>query len=185
MGLISAHTDVELVELLKAGNEVAFDEIYERYWDKLLFRAKVILDSDEDAEEAVHDIFVILWKKKASIDIRHTFNTYIAAMLRYRCFKILASRRQRNQGCNESDLPEISDNATQNYLDFENLREQLEKAVTGLPEKCQLIFRLSREEGLTDKQIASKLNLSANTVRTQMQRALRKLRTSLDTFFIL
>jgi len=185
MRLFSSYSDEGLVLLLKEGSEGAFDEIYERYWNKLLIRARVILDSGEDAEEAVHDIFVTLWKKKEVIEIRYTFNTYIAAVLRYRCFRILASRKHKNNELRTGNLPEISDNATQHYLDFENLREQLEKAVTELPEKCQLIFRLSREEGLTDKQIAAKLNLSVNTIRTQMQRALRKLRTSLDTFFVL
>lgn len=185
MDLLSSCTDIELMALLKKGNEAAFSEIYERYWDKLFVRACIILNSHEDAEEVVHDIFVMLWKKKETTELRYTFNTYIAAVLKYQCSKRLTDRRREIKELDAKRLPEISDNTTQQYLDFESLREQLEKAVTELPEKCQLIFRLSREQGLSDKQIASQLNVSVNTVRTQMQRALHKLRTSLDAFFLL
>jgi len=79
---------------------------------------------------------------------------------------------------------EMADLSTLQWLDFEALREELEKAVTQLPEKCRLIFRLSREQHLSDKEIAQELHLSVNTVRTQMQRALQKLKTAINTINI-
>ena len=186
MSLLGTYTDLQLLELLKKGDEAAFVEIYERYWNKLYVRAGLLLGNNDEAEEVVHDIFIQLWHKKGDIHIRFTFNTYISAMLRYHCFSLLAKRRKNGTNLNSgSSIIEIADNSTEEYLDFESLRDQIENAVSALPEKCQHIFRLSREEGLTDKEIAAELNLSIHTVRTQMKRALQKLRTSLNGFFIL
>ncbi len=187
MKLYKSHTDTDeyLFSLLKNDEEWAFTELYDRYWQKLLVRAKLLLNSQEDAEEVVHDVFVNLWRKRAKLHIRYTFHTYLSAMLRYNCFKILAKRRHRRiiqmpEG--EQETPDLS---TQEWLDFEELREELESAVSQLPDKCQLIFRLSREQQLSDKEIAQKLDLSVNTVRTQIHRALQKLKTSLGSFFCL
>jgi RNA polymerase sigma-70 factor (family 1) len=185
MALYSSHTDEQLVTLLKDSDERAFDELYERYWKRLLVRANLLLNAHEDAEELIHDIFVDLWVRRDSLDIRHTFHTYIAAALQYGCFRVMANRKRKRMAQVQGDLPETEDFGTQQWLDFEYLRRELETAVSALPEKCQLVFRLSREKGLSDKEIAKELDVSLNTVRTHKQRALYKLKTSLQSFFLL
>lgn len=185
MELYTSHTDENLFLLLKKDDEKAFNELYERYWKKLLVRANLLLHSQEDAEEIVHDIFVNLWRKRATLQILHSFHTYVAAMLQYGCFKILAQRRLPRIKETTDAVLETVDPSTQQWLEFDDLREELETAVSRLPGRCQLIFRLSREQDLSDKEIARKLHLSVHTVRTQMHRALRRLKTSLSTFFCL
>lgn len=181
-----SHTDEILFSFVQNRDERAFTELYDRYWKKLLVRAHLLLNSHEDAEEVVHDIFVNLWKKRATpLRIQNSFHTYIAAMLKYKCFEVLAKRRQKRSKIILGKELEEADNSTQQWLDFEYLQEELEKAVCLLPERCQLIFRLSREQMLTDKEVAERLDLSVNTVRTQMHRALQKLKTSLNSFFLL
>lgn len=185
MPITGLHKDEYLFSLLRNDDEKAFTELYERYWKKLLARANVLLHCQEDAEEVVHDIFVSLWNKRATLHILHTFHTYVVAMLQYSCFKILAKRKRnpiKNIGAIEMRAPDLS---TQQWLDFNDLREELESGVKQLPDKCQLIFRLSREQHLSDKEIAGKLDLSLNTVRTQKHRALQKLKTSFTHFFFL
>lgn len=181
MGLYSDQDDKFLFSLLKNDDEKAFTELYERYWKKLLVSANLLLDSREDAEELVHDIFVTLWTKRGQLQILHSFHTYIAAMVRYGCFRILAGRRRLRTKETAEGL-EMADPSTQQWLEFEDLRGELEKAVGRLPEKCRLIFRLSREQDLSDKEIARRLDLSVNTVRTQMHRALQKLKTAINFF---
>lgn len=185
MELYTKHTDEYLFLLMQNNDEKAFTELYERYWKKLLVRANLLLNSQEDAEEMVHDTFVSLWSKRGTLHILHSFHTYIAAMLQYGCFRVLAKRRRLYVKETTGEVMETVDLSTQQWLDFDDLREELETAVSRLPDKCQLIFRLSREQYLSDKEIAGKLDLSVNTVRTQMHRALRRLKTSLSTFFCL
>lgn len=187
MELYNSHTDEYLFSLLQKSDEKAFTELYERYWKKLLVRANFLLSSQEDAEEVVHDIFVTLWRQRVSLHIRHSFYTYVAAMLKYGCFKIMAKRR--SVGIMETTglllTMDVADSSTEEWLDFNDLRDELESAVSRLPGKCQLIFRLSREECMSNQEIALKLDLSVNTVRTQMHRALQQLKTSIGSFFCL
>lgn len=180
-----SYDDEYLFILLKDEDEKAFTELYDRYWKKLLVRANILLRSQEDAEELVHDIFVTLWNKREKLHILNSFYTYIAAMLQYGCYRVLAKRRQFRKREMTGDVLEQADLSTQQWLDFEDLREELEIAVSRLPERCRLIFRLSREEDLSDKEIAQELQLSVHTVRTQMHRALQKLKTAINIFFFL
>jgi RNA polymerase sigma-70 factor (ECF subfamily) len=181
----SSHTDEYLFSLLQNNDERAFVELYERYWRKLLIRANYLLDSHEDAEELIHDIFVTLWEKRDSIYILNSFRAYIFAMLQYGSLRILASRKRNRTKPMLDEMPEKADYSTQDWLDFDSLREELESAINQLPERCQLIFRMSREQGLSDKAIAEKLYISVNTVRTQMYRALQKLKAIVNFFFFL
>ncbi len=180
-----SYDDEYLFVLLKEGDEKAFTELYDRYWKKLLVRANILLRSQEDAEELVHDIFVKLWNKREKLHILNSFKTYVAAMLQYGCFRVLAKRRQHRRNEMTGEVPEPADLSTQQWLDFEDLREELEIAVSRLPERCKLIFRLSREDELSDKEIAQELQLSVHTVRTQMHRALQKLKTAINIFSFL
>lgn len=175
-------TNEKLLTLIKQHDAAAFTELYNRNWKKLLAQANSFLHSPEEAEEVVQDVFVQLWKKRESITILHSLHTYMTAMTKYACLKMLAKRKQQLV-LSIAMLPEAADNSTAQWLQFEDLQQELEDAVANLPEKCQLIFRYSREEELSDKQIAHRLHLSVNTVRTQMHRALKKLKTSLNSFF--
>jgi len=179
VALYSGHTDEQLVRLLQSSDEVAFTELYDRYWEKMLIRANMQLQSPEDAEEIVQDIFIRLWRRRESIDIRHTFHTYIASILKYECYRLLAEKKARKLVTQYGDLPEKMDHSTEQWLDYESLRAELERTVQQLPEKCRIVFRLSREQGLTEKQIAENLQLSPKTIQTQMYRALKKLKTRL------
>ncbi len=178
------YDDTALFTLIKEGSVAAFDELYERYWLKMLVRANVLLHSQEDAEEVVNDVFITFWKKRETIEIKISVKAYLSAMLQYACFTILANGKRKRKTISNTEITDIADDGTEQWLSFEQLRNELEKAVCQLPEKCRLIFRLSREEGMTDKEIAKTLDISVNTVRTQMNRALTKLKTTLHSFFI-
>jgi len=181
-----AHTDEQLLSLLQDSDEGAFTELYHRYWDKLLARGITQLKSVEDAEELLHDIFVRLWKRRDTIRIRHSFHTYIAAILKYEVLKKLADRKKvKLQDLSESQDSSLVDYSTQQRLDFLELQERLEASVKQLPEKCRLVFRLSREEGLSGKEIARELQITPKTVENHINRALRALRSSLNLFLTL
>jgi RNA polymerase sigma-70 factor (family 1) len=173
------------MSLLSQGEEGAFTELYERFWKRLLVRAQMMLNNYEEAEETVHDIFVKLWRKRATIIIEHSIHTYLSSVLRYDCFRKLADQKRKKEKALSLAAMTDADDSTREYLDFEALQKELETAISALPEQCQLIFRLSREEGLTDKQIAKELDVSVNTIRTQKHRALKKLKSSLNSFFLL
>ena len=79
---------------------------------------------------------------------------------------------------------EIADDATRQWLEFQEVSAKLEVLIAALPEKCRLVFKLSREQGLTQKQIAKELSISENTVEAHIGKAIRSLKAGLKSFFL-
>lgn len=142
--------------------------------------AHVKLGAEADAEEVVQDVFAGLWKRRATLVLQHSFHTYISAVVKYEVLRRLAVRRTKDVFEQERARSFTeTDNSTQQWLNYEDLREQIEATVQALPEKCRLVFRLSREEGLSERQIAEVLSISQKTVEAHKSRALKALRHSL------
>ncbi|HEY8956308.1 RNA polymerase sigma-70 factor [Chitinophaga sp.] len=172
-------SDEELLQKLQLDRDaVAFTILYERYWEKLVTIAYLRLQSTMDAQEVVQEVFLDIWKRSENIQVRHTFHTYISAALKYKILTLLAKRKNEMNRQAKIDLPE-TDSSTEQWLSYQQLKDELESTVQSLPEKCRLVFRLSREKGLSEKQIAETLNISLKTVESHMSRALRTLRASL------
>lgn len=186
MKVYHSYDDAELFLLVKKDNDKAFRVLYERYWKKLLVQAHLKLQSAQEAEEIVQTIFINLWRRRHAIQLKYSFHTYVAAMLKYEILRQLAINKKEKQY--KADVPWLyvaEDNSTRQWLDYEQCRDEIEKEVRLLPEKCQLVFRLSREAGLTEKQIAESLNIAPKTVQAHMGKALKQLRTSLQQLFYL
>lgn len=177
--------DKELVCLLGTDDRQAFTEIYNRYWKKLFtIAANKIADLD-DAEEIVQDIFVSLWRRRADLDISGTLSPYLAVSVKYRVIKVLNKRyhQQRYTDYNRVHIS-IADNSTEQWLEFEELKDRLLLFVAELPEKCRLAYRLSRDAGYSQKRIAEEMGISEKTVEAHLSKALKTLRTRLSQFLL-
>ena len=180
MNEYAAYNDEQLLALLKTSDETAFTQIYKRYWDKLFFIAGTKLRDLKIAEELVQDVFLDLWNRREGINITGELKAYLAVAMKYKVINAQA-KIKRSVAYEEyagKNQPIISNN-TEQWLSFEELKSQLEKLVSNLPERCQLTYRLSREEGLSHKEISNKLNISEKAVESNISRALQSLRTSL------
>lgn len=175
-----AFDDDELIALLKVDDEKALAELYDRYWDKLLAIAIHRLANLEAAQEVVQDIFIKLWLRRQELILTATLTTYLAVAVKYSVIDQLdkAYHKRVHTELRDHDLtaqfPSIEE-----VIFEQELSERIEKNVKALPDKCQLIFRMSRELDFTYKQIASELNISEKTVEAHMSRALRQLRLHL------
>ncbi len=178
--------DGSLISLLHTNDEDAYTEIYNRYWKKIFFIAASKLQNFSEAEELVQDIFADLWNRRQSITINSSLGAYLATAVKYRVINYLAGKQTRF-GYIEHSLHTQSavDHSTEQWLSFEELRQELESLVAALPEKCQLVYRLSREEGLSQKQISKKLGIAEKTVEAHIGKALQNIRTGLGNLLIL
>lgn len=175
--------DKELIDRIKGDDEGAFTQIYSRYWKTLLSIAVNKIHDLDDAEEIVQDIFVTLWKRRRDLEITGTLNNYLAVSVKYRVIKVLA-KRQHQQKYENYQLGNavLFDNSTQEWLDFEELRSRLSELVGKLPEKCRLVYQLSKESYFSQKQIAAELNISEKTVEAHLAKAVKSLRAGLSHF---
>ena len=171
-----SYSDGELMELLRSGDEAAFTDLYRRYWERLYVVASHTLGSHE-AEEAVHDVFLRIWKMRDTIIIRESLQQYLAAAIKYEVINRLRKQVRRRQLFNRFEQGTVvSNDPTGESIREKELIAELETTIRTLPEKCQIVFRLSREQGYSHREIAKKLGLSENTVESHIRRALHTLR---------
>jgi RNA polymerase sigma-70 factor (ECF subfamily) len=180
--LYAACADERLLVLLKTGDEIAFTELYNRYWKLLFSVAGNKLGSLVDAEEIVQEVFADIWKRKETLEIRVSVKSYLAAATKFQVYTFLAKKQKQLKAgqvlINENVL------TPEQELNFKNLQISLHESISSLPEKCQLIFLL-KQEGLSNKEIAKSLDISIKTVERQVTTALRRLRTGLDYLFLI
>ena len=176
--------DDKLVQLLQKGNDAAFTEIYHRYWDKLFSVAANKLQFDlKLAEELVQDIFLDLWHRREVLDIRGSLSLYLAAAMKYKVIDArLKKQRQRAYAENLAATTADGDTSTEKQISFDELQHRLSALVHDLPEKCQLVYKLSREAGYSQKEIAHQLSISEKTVESHLARAVKTLRLGLKQF---
>lgn len=182
MKKISASSDEELIAMLKDGDFPAFGELYDRYLNPMLAKAFDRLKSQEDAEEVVQELFIKVWRRRERIELQFSFKTYIFAALRYEILDFLAKQlhRKNHLSIEETDHMQVLVQGEEFYsLEMKELQQQVNEMIDNLPEKCQLIFKMSRNEGLSSREIANELNLSHRTVETQISKAIKTLRQTL------
>lgn len=171
--------DDGLISLLKQDDEKAFAALYDRYWDKIYTVACHRLKIPEQAEEIVQDIFVKLWEHRATLQLRHSLSTYLAVAVKYRVINFLDHLYSvRNRMAELPDYSQQMSSSPEELFFEQELRDQIEATVKRLPEKCQMIFRMSREQGMSNKEIAHELSISESTVENHINRALKDVRSN-------
>lgn len=182
MGQYTSYGDQELVQLMQNGDERILTEIYNRYWDKMLAVAFNRLGNQEEAEECVQDVLFKLWKLRDDFFLSKVeLSNYLARAIRNQSFNVLDRRyRERLKSENYSPEKDINLLSPERQLIIRELQEQIDNSINALPPQCQLIFKLSRQDGLSHKEIAEKLNLSENTIKSHIKKANRDIQGNIN-----
>jgi RNA polymerase sigma-70 factor (family 1) len=171
-------TDHELTVLLKQGDEGAFTHIYNTYWKLLFSTALHILQDHAIVQDIVQNIFISLWQRREEANILN-MKAYLQQATRFGVFK--AIREQKHDKSFFDRLAQITVNIiTDDPLLFKEQQQLLQELLDTLPEHCKETFRLSREENLTYKQIASLLGISEKTVEKRITKSLKHIRHALS-----
>jgi RNA polymerase sigma-70 factor (family 1) len=173
----------KLLELLSKSDAHAFMEIYKRYWQKLFAIAYNRLKETQAAEDIVHDVFASIWANKEKIEIESLEN-YLATATKY---MVLAKikKKERERIYNNTVLHEavVFELPVEISLHYKCILEMVKNEIEKLPEKCKLIFKYSRNDGMSVKQIATQLDISPKTVENQLNKALKQLKLVAKAFF--
>lgn len=173
----------DIFDKIKKGDEQAFKILFHTFYKSLCNYAIQFLEDIEDAEEVSQDIFVKLWEKRSTIEIKTSVKNYLFRSVRNQCLNQIKHKKIKQQYVNT--IKEISkqDINISHYFIEPDLAKKIGKAINLMPEKRKNIFRLSREEGLKYKEIAKKLNISEKTVEAHMGLALKYLRKKLKIYY--
>lgn len=136
------------------------------------------------AEDLVQDVFVALWEKKDNTLIHSNLRNYIFTSVKNQAINLV--QRNKTITCSLSELfNEVPEEDTPNSFSQEELAVKVYKAIQELPPACQTIFRLAFEKNYSYQEIADTLNISKNTVKTQMGIAYKQLRSKLYSLVVL
>ena len=194
---IIGFSDQELFERIRRGDPDAFELLFRAHYPGLLRFARGHLGNREEAEDAVHDLFLRIWRDRERLAAAENPRTYLLAAMRNRVIDLLRRRAlQRrwidplrdNEDCDVDDaFPRAAQlsQSTSSASDAAALAElevALRAAIEALPERCRTVFLLCREEGMSYAEVAEVMGVSPSTVKTQMARALTSLRAALASF---
>lgn len=174
----NSHTDGQLLNLLREGEYDAFNEIYNRYWDKLLAIAFTHTRDQSTAEDIVQNLFVNLWKRKEDLRIDN-LEHYLAKAIKFSVFKEYYRKRKRETGFLKKWSPEKEEDMEM-QIEAKFLEEYIHGMVDKLPPKCGLVFKLSRIQHLRNHEIAERLEIAPKTVEAHLTKALKTIRQELN-----
>lgn len=170
-------SDADLIAQLRLGDENAFTEIYRRYWEVLLNTAYQRLRSKEDAEEVVQEIFVNLYFRRNEIDPKSTLEAYLKTALK---FKVIDTYRLQQLHYKHIDNliaeTNLSPVLPDHQLESKEFKTLILSACSKLPEKCREVFMMFRFEELSHQEIARRAEISVNTVKKHLHKAMLFLR---------
>jgi RNA polymerase sigma-70 factor (ECF subfamily) len=165
-------------------NDAAFEQFFKQHFASLCAWCQHKYGFDSDiTKEVVHTAFIKLWKNRSTASADVPVKAFLHTIINNTSLDILRHTKVRKrferyvQQRNES-----AGSTPQESYDTKKLRTDIDTAVSELPEQMRTIFELSRYEGLKYAEIARQLNVSVNTVETQMSRALKKLRLKLAAY---
>lgn len=170
-------SDQELVAEFRLGNEKAFSLLYRQYVPMLIDYASTRLESLDEANDMIHDLFVQLWETREQLEIKHSFKAFLFFCLKRRILNHY--RKNNNKQLYAEQLQVLAQSfshSPETYLEVKELQNMVENTLLEMTAKVREIYLLSREEHLSNKEIAERLHISEQTVKNQLSTAITILR---------
>lgn len=174
--------DTHLLEKIKNGNLEAFEKLFRKYYAQLINYAVIYVKQKNDAEEVVQNFFFNIWKNKENVKISGSFKSYAYRSVYNNSIQYVRKQRRSTSIEDDKKIRRTMVQSTSDELQYQQLRERIEKILDLLPEKNRRIFEMNRFEGLKYQEIADKLSISIKTVEANITRALKTFRKYLKDY---
>ncbi len=176
------YTEQQLLADLRMGDETALRRLFDQHYPLLMGDIYRLVPDEDTCKDLAQEVFVELWRKRSDIDIHTSLRAYLRRAAVNRALNHIKIHRRislddGDQFTNTADTSprDIAQQETQ-----ESLEQALHAAIETLPEKCRLVFSLSRFEHHSHSEIAEKLNISVKTIENQITKAMKILREALS-----
>lgn len=168
-----------IIQGISLGRESAYRELFTEYYRPLSVFALKYVGDLETAMEIVQDFFVHLFQNRESLVINTSLKSYLYQAVRNRCLNHIRKNQSRRRHLDQYMAEQEHSEDMEAKVFETELEYRIFKIVEALPPQCKNIFTLSRVKGLSNGEIAEKLQISKRTVETQISSALKTLRTRL------
>ena len=178
-------SDSSLISAVKKGDKGAYEQLFVRYYPTLLRFIHGMLKDNHMAEDIAQNIFMKLWIHREKLDSTQSLKNYLFVLAKHEIFNIFKAKRTTML----SLLPQLNDRdiedrgySIEEQYNYAELNELLIQNISKMPPQRQLIFRMSRCEHLSNREIAERLGLSVRSVDKHIELALKDLHNSICRF---
>ncbi len=180
-------SNTELVKLLKKGDMSAFDIIYKKYSRRLYGFVFRYVKQEVDTEEIIQEVFVKIWQNRDKINVYSSFESFLFTIAHNETINLLKKRATEQKYVEHvKSLQQIEESyEIANEIHYKELEQKFHGLLDELSPRQKEIFKLSREEGLSHKEIAERLGISSNTVKNHLVTALSFLKNGLDNGLVI
>ena len=177
-----------ILKEIRNKNEKVFKNFFDKHYAKLVSYANKYLFDKDSSEDIVQEVFIYIWENAENLNIKSSLKGYMYSMVRNKCLNFLKSIKITDS----FELLEFNINLITEHVFNSNSEDekkivyhQILKIIDTLPEKMQQVVRLKFLHNYKYSEIATELNISINTVKTQLKRAKFKITESITAILIL
>lgn len=167
-------SDEELFLKVKEGNELAFKQLYDKHWKRLYRFSLKLLREVSDAKDVVQEVFLALWLKRDTLEISN-LPSYLYASTKYACLKRIGKGKAEALLLEKMNA-HLNENNIDRQISYRETKDNLEKIIDSLPDKTMRIFKMSRYDDMSNKEIADKLKISIKAVEYHITQSIKHLR---------
>lgn len=176
----------ELIKQIRQGDSLAFATLYDFYWLKVYNFTKLYITSSSDVAEIVQDVFVKLWEARHLLSEDKSLEGFLFIVTRNMIFNI--TRNRFRESMFKMSVMRAMENeesyGIEDELSAADLKQYIDQLITILPKRQQEVFRMSREEGMSYKEIAEYCGISEKAVERHIYLALKFLKKNLPLFMV-
>lgn len=173
--------DLEYWQKIRLGNTTAFSTLFKKYYEPLYQFAGRFVKDAQAAENIVQNAFVDLWTHREHLHIKSNLKSYLYTMVKNHSLNYLKKEKSFVSIDERPCFQENLDSSPEENVIKREWHTAVHQAIDKLPEQCRLIYLMKRYDNLKYTEIAEMLNISVNTVKTQMKRALKSLLKQLSS----
>lgn len=178
----------QLLKAISKGDEKAFETLFLYYYPRVKGFISGLLQSQEEAEDIAQDIFAMLWNNRTTLETINNFKSYLFRICKnavYRNIERALLFKNYQQKQSEKMAPALDTNETDENINLQELELLIAMAVEKMPPQRKRIYKMSRELGLSNDEIALSLEINKRTVENHLTQALADIRRVLLLTFIL
>lgn len=177
---MDADQEIELFRRMKQDDVQAFNLLFRKYWEKLYLFAYRKLNAEDDAKDIIQNIFISFWLKRNQITIQSSVEAYLFSIARYELLSFISraiKSREKQEILIHTILPAFEEPLTP--METREIDQLVKNEEEKLPKRMKEIFKMAREQNLSIREISLQLQLSEQSVRNQLNTAIKKVKIGL------
>lgn len=181
--VVLSEQESQWIQGLKAGDENALEKIFHQYYRYLVVTAYHYLKDDGMAKDLVQDVFFKIWEKRSTLNIDQSLKAFLRRSVINRCIDELRKKRIQWDLIEESPAMEMSGSQDgQSAMETTELKKVVQDAIATLPDRCRLIFMMSRTDEMSHQEISDALDISKKTIENQITKAIKVIRIAVRDY---